>query len=304
VRPRGDRLDGPLRVVALAAAASALVLVGLLFTSLVYGSRLSLARFGAGFLVSAAWDPVAGRFGALSSVYGTLVSTLLAMLFAVPPAFLVGFFLAEICPPALARPVGQAVELLASIPSIIYGMWGLFVVAPFLAEHVQPLLGRSLGFLPLFQGPPLGIGMLTAGWILSIMILPFMTSVVREVFAMTPRELREAAFGLGATRWEVAWKVTRRYGAKALTGGLLLGLGRALGETMAVTFVIGNDHTISASLFTPANTISSTLANEFSEASDALYLSALTELGLILLVMTFAINGVTQWWLSRVRDGR
>lgn len=290
------------RVVTMAAACFIVVLLALVFIVLAYQSRLSIGKFMGSFIVSSEWNPVTGQFGALSSIYGTLVATVIAMLLAVPMSFFVAFFMEEVAPPVPAKIVGYAIELLAAIPSIIYGMWGLFVFAPIMAEYVQPLLGKTLGFLPLFSGPPMGIGMLTAGIILALMILPFMTAVIRDVFNMTPRSLREAAFGMGATKWEVTSKITLRYGMGGVVGGLFIGLGRALGETMAVTFVIGNNHGISASLFKPANTIASTLANEFAEASDPLYLSSLTELGLILFGITFVVNGAAHMLLKRYRS--
>jgi len=268
---------------------------------LAWNSRLSLREFGPAFLVSAEWDPVAQRFGALSSIFGTLVSTLIAMLLAVPLALVTALFLVELAPPAVSRVVGAGVELLAAIPSIIYGMWGLFVFAPFLAEHVQPRLEALLGFLPLFRGPPMGIGMLTAGIILALMILPFICAVSRDVFRMVPAVVKESAYGMGGTTWEVTRKVTVRYGIRGIVGACFLGLGRAIGETMAVTFVIGNDHRISPSLFDAGNSIASTLANEFTEASEPLYLSSLVELGLVLLCLTVLIQVVAHLWLKRIR---
>jgi len=279
-----------------------LVMAGIL-AELAVNSRLSLREFGFGFLVSRDWNPVTRQFGALSSIYGTLVSTAIAMLIAVPLSLVIALFLVELAPPALSKPVGFAIELLAAIPSIIFGMWGLFVLAPVMAEHVQPALKTAFGFLPLFQGPPTGIGMLTAGVILSLMILPFISAVMRDVFAMVPPVVKESAHGLGATTWEVTRKVTIRYGAQGLLGASFLGLGRAIGETMAVTFVIGNDHRISASLFAPANSIASTLANEFSEASEPLYLSALIELGLVLFIITLLIQAAARLWLRRLEKG-
>lgn len=271
-----------------------------IFYELIVNSRLSIEKFGLRFLWSREWDPVAGNFGALSSVYGTLVSTFIAMAIAVPMSVVIALFLVELAPPRISKLIGMALELLAAVPSIIYGMWGLFVFAPIMAEHVQPLIAKFGGALPLFQGPPMGIGMLTAGLILALMILPFVSSVTRDVFRMVPSVVKESAFGVGATTWEVTRKVTLRYGRQGVIGASLLGLGRALGETMAVTFVIGNDHNISASLFSPGNTIASTLANEFTEASEPLYLSSLIELGLVLFVMTFLIQLVAQLWLRRL----
>ena len=299
-RPRTGA-DPLFRWLAGAAAATILILVVGLFVELVRGSRLSLVRFGWKFLISDAWNPVTQQFGAVSSIFGTLVSTLIAMAIAVPLSAAIALFLVELAHPAVSRVAGTAIELLAAVPSIIYGMWGLFVFAPFMADHVQPLLAKTLGGLPLFSGPPMGIGMLTAGIILAFMILPYMSSVMRDVFRMVPAVLKESAYGMGATTWEVTRKVTVRYGLQGLVGALFLGLGRAIGETMAVTFVIGNDHGVSASLFAAGNSIASTLANEFSEASEPLYLSALVELGLILFVVTFVIQVLTQLWLARLQ---
>lgn len=290
---------------AVAAAALVLVLIVGLFTELVSHSRLSLGKFGLGFLWSAAWNPVTGDFGAASSIYGTFVSTLIALVIAIPLSFLVAFFLVEIAHPRLAGPVSGAIEILAAIPSIIYGMWGLFVFAPYLADHVQPALEAVLGPVPvvgaLFSGPPMGIGVLPAGLILALMVLPFTTAVMRDVFQLVPRVLREAAFGMGSTTWEVFRKVMVRFGRRGLVGAGFLGLSRAIGETMAVTFVIGNDHRISASLFASGNSIASTLANEFTEAADPLYLSALVELGLVLLVITFLFQLAGHLWLNRLQ---
>jgi phosphate transport system permease protein len=268
---------------------------------LVQNSLPSLKEFGFGFLVDESWNPVTQRFGALSTIFGTLLSTAIAMLLAVPLGLVIALFLVEIAPPWLERLVGGAIELLAAIPSIIYGMWGLFVFAPFMAQHVQPFLKEHAGGLPLFQGPPMGLGMLTAGIILALMILPFIASVTRDVFRMVPAVVKESAYGMGSTTWEVTSQVTVRYGIKGVVGATLLGLGRAIGETMAVTFVIGNDHRISASLFAAGNTISSSLANEFAEASDTLYVSSLFELGLVLFVITFVIQALGQLLVSRMR---
>ncbi len=274
-----------------------LVLLLAMMAVLVYDAWPAIKKFGLGFLVSTEWNPVLGEFGALTTIIGTLASTALAMFLAVPLAVGVALFLTELSPEFLRPVFGTAIELLAAIPSIIYGMWGLFTFAPILSDHVQPWLSDHLGFLPLFQGPPMGIGMLNAGIVLAIMILPFMASVIRDVLLMTPQVLKESAYGLGATTWEVIWQVVIPYGRRGVVGGLFLGLGRALGETMAVTFVIGNAHELSWSLFNPANTIASTLANEFTEAADPLYLSALVELGLVLFLITFVVLGLAEWWL-------
>ncbi len=276
------------------------LMLGILF-ELWYKSQLSLQKFGWGFLTSNAWNPVTGDFGALSSIFGTAVSTLIAMLIAVPLGVVIALFLVELAPPKLSAFFGGAIELLAAIPSIIYGMWGLFVFAPFMANHVQPWLGKYFGFLPFFHGPPLGIGMLTSGVILAFMILPYISSVSREVFNMVPPVVKEAAYGTGATNWEVTWGVTLPYSLRGVVGAGFLGLGRALGETMAVTFVIGNNHQISTSLFASGNTIASSLANEFTEASDPLYLSALVQLGLVLFVITIGFQIAAQLWLWSIK---
>lgn len=278
---------------------SFIIIIGI-FVELLNNSKLSIREFGIGFLFSTVWNPVTQEFSALSSIYGTLLSTIIAMIIAVPMSLVIAFFLVELAPPTLRKFVGYAIELLAAIPSIIFGMWGLFVFAPFMSEHVQPVLGDYFGFLPIFHGPPMGIGMLTAGIILALMILPFISAVMRDVFQMVPSVMKEAGFGMGATTWEVTSKIVVRYGIQGLIGASFIGLGRALGETMAVTFVIGNNHSLSASLFSPGNSIASTLANEFTEASEPLYLHALVELGLLLFIITFFIQIIAQLWLKRI----
>jgi len=275
-------------------------MVGIL-CELVVNSKLSIEEFGLGFLASQAWNPVAQEYGALSAIFGTVVSTLIAMAIALPLGLVIATFLVELAPPKISAFFGGAVELLAAIPSIIYGMWGLFVFAPLMADHVQPLLGKYLGFLPLFQGPPMGIGILTAGIILALMILPYISSVTRDVFNMVPTVVKEAAYGVGLTTWEVIRSVVLRYSLRGIVGAGFLGLGRALGETMAVTFVIGNSHRISASLFASGNSIASTLANEFTEAAEPLYLSSLVELGLVLFLITFFFQAIAQFWLRSIR---
>ncbi len=276
-----------------------LILLFSMLAVLTYVAWPSIKKFGLSFLWSTAWNPVTNQFGALTTIVGTLVSTALAMILAVPLAFGVAIFLTELSPTILRPIFSVAIELLAAIPSIIYGMWGLFKLAPINADYIQPWLSKHLGFLPLFQGPPMGIGMFSAGIVLAIMILPFMSSVMKDVFEMTPKVLKESAYGLGATTWEVVWQVVLPYGKRGVVGGLFLGLGRALGETMAVTFVIGNAHQLSWSLFMPSNTIASTLANEFTEASSPIYLAALVELGLVLFLITFVVLGLAQWWLNK-----
>lgn len=280
-----------------------LILLCTMLFALAWEAWPSIQKFGIGFLFSTEWDPVRGNFGALTTIVGTVLSTAIAMIIAVPLAIGVAIFLTELAPFSLRPIFGTAIELLAAIPSIIYGMWGLFSLAPILADHVQPWITERFGFIPLFDGPPMGVGMFTAGLVLSIMILPFMASVIRDCFLMAPQVLKESAYGLGATTWEVVKDVVIPYSKRGVIGGLFLGLGRALGETMAVTFVIGNAHELSISLFDPANTIASTLANEFTEASDPLYLSALIELGLVLFMITFIILGLAQWWLNKSSPG-
>jgi phosphate transport system permease protein len=276
-----------------------LLMVGI-FVELVKDSHSSLQRFGVSFLISQSWNPVTEKFGAASSLFGTLLSTALALLMAIPLSLVIALFLVELAHPVLGRFVGGAIELLAAIPSIIYGMWGLFIFAPFMADYVQPFLSTYLGFLPFFQGTANGLGMLSAGIILALMILPFVCSVTRDVFQMVPSVVKESAYGMGATTWEVTRKVTLRYGMRGVIGAGFLGLGRALGETMAVTFVIGNTHRISMSLFDAGNTIASTLANEFAEASEPLYLSALINLGLVLFILTVVVQVLAQLWLWRI----
>jgi phosphate transport system permease protein len=300
-----QRLDTLFRVGTALFALLVLVLLGGVIVALVEGAWPALARFGLGFVVVEEWNPVTDEFGALAPIYGTLVTSLIAMLIGVPISFGIALFITELCPGWLKRPIGTAIELLAGIPSIIYGIWGLFVFAPFLQETVQPFLTETLGELPgigfLFAGPPLGIGVLTAGLILAIMVLPFVTSVMRDVFETVPPMLKESAYGLGATTWEVMWNVVLPYTRSGVMGGVMLGLGRALGETMAVTFVIGNAHDIHASLLAPGTTISAALANEFTEATTDLYLSSLIALGLILFVITFLVLVIAKLLLLRLQ---
>ncbi len=270
-----------------------LVILAGIIISLFVGGWQALTAFGPKFLVTDEWNPVTEKFGALVPIYGTLVSSFIALMIAVPISFGIALFLTEVSPHWLRRPIGTAVELLAAIPSIIYGMWGLFVLAPVLSNHVQPWLQEQFGNIPwigaLFQGAPLGIGMLPAGIILGIMIIPFITALMRDVFATTPKFLKESAYGVGATHWEVVWNVVLPYTRVGAVGGIFLGLGRALGETMAVTFVIGNTHRFSPSLFEPGNSIASTLANEFTEAVGDMHTSSLIALGLVLFMITFIV---------------
>lgn len=291
------------------AVAVLLLLVGIL-VSLLVGAWPALQKFGLGFFTSSEWNPVTDEYGAITPMVGTLVTSLIALLIAIPISLGMAVFLTELSPNWLRRPLGTAVELLAAIPSIIYGMWGLFVLAPYLSEHVYPWVNDNLGELPLvgvlFQGPPLGIGVLTAGFILAIMVIPFITSVMRDVFNVVPQVLKESAYGLGSTTWEVVWNVVLPYTRVGVMGGILLGLGRALGETMAVTFVIGNAHNLNWSLLMPGNTISSTLANEFTEAVGDLYTSSLMALGLVLFLITFVVLAVAKAIMLRLegREGR
>ena len=286
------------------AAITVLVILGGIIISLVDGSWLALRTFGLNFLLVDTWNPVTEKFGALAPIYGTLVTSFIAMLIAIPVGLFIALFLTELCPLWLRRPIGIAIELLAGIPSIIYGIWGLFVFAPFLQQYVQPFLIDVLGEIPLlstlFAGPPYGIGILTAGLILAIMVLPFITSISRDVFTAVPPVLKEAAYGLGCTTWEVVRYVVLPYARVGVIGGVMLGLGRALGETMAVTFVIGNAHRISGSLLAPGTTISATIANEFTEAVGDLYTSALIALGLILFVITFIVLAAARYMLMRL----
>jgi phosphate transport system permease protein len=287
-----------------AAAITVLIILCGIIVSLVHGAWPALSTFGFNFLVQESWNPVTERFGAIAPIYGTIVTSVIAMLIAVPVGLFIALFLTELCPMWLRRPIGIAIELLAGIPSIIFGIWGLFVFAPFLQEYVQPFLiiifGNIPGLSSLFAGPPYGIGILTAGLILAIMVLPFITSISRDVFEAVPPVLKEAAYGLGCTTWEVARYVVLPFTRVGVIGGVMLGLGRALGETMAVTFVIGNAHRISGSLLAPGTTISATIANEFTEAVGDLYTSALIALGLILFVITFIVLAIARIMLMRL----
>jgi phosphate transport system permease protein len=282
-----------------------LLLLGAIILALCIGAMPALSKFGFSFLTSAHWNPVTEEFGALVPIYGTVMTSIIAMVIGVPISFGIAIFLTELCPPWLKRPIGTCIELLAGVPSIIYGIWGLFVFAPFLQSTLQPMLINSLGELPwigaLFGGPPLGIGILTAGLILAIMVLPFITSIMRDVFETVPPVLRESSYALGATTWEVVWNIVLPYTRVGVMGGIMLGLGRALGETMAVTFVIGNAHRISTSLLAPGTTISAALANEFTEAVGDLYVSSLVALGLLLFVITFMVLAVAKVMLMKLQ---
>jgi phosphate transport system permease protein len=287
--------------------ASALLVLAVLFgviVALIHGAAPALGTFGFEFLFDQSWNPVKERFGAAAPIYGTLVTSIIAMLIAVPVGLGIAIFLTEICPMSLRRPIGIAIELLAGIPSIIYGVWGLFVFAPFLQGTLQPALISVFGSVPflsdVFAGPPYGVGTLTASLILAIMVLPFITSISRDVFSTVPPVLKEAAYGIGCTTWEVVRRVVIPYTKTGVIGGMMLGLGRALGETMAVTFVIGNAHKIAASILAPGTTISATIANEFTEAVGDLYTSSLIALGLILFVITFIVLAIARLMLMRL----
>ena len=303
--PTGNAGDALFRALMLFAALLVVaIVVGMIF-ALGSESMLSIRQFGLGFLTSRQWNPIKGEFGALPFIYGTVVSSLIALLISVPLSLGIAVFLVEQAPNYLARPVGFLVELLAANPSVVYGLWGIFVLAPFLRVHVEPPLARWLGWTPLFRGSITGIGLLTGGIILAIMVTPIISAVVRDVLAAVPSSQREAALALGATKWETT-RVVLVNGAPGIAGAVILGLGRALGETMAVTMVIGNRPEISLSLFEPSYTIASAIANEFTEATQDLYLSALVELGLILFLVTFVVNGIARvlvWNVTRKTGG-
>ena len=283
-----------------------LILTGIV-GSLIVNAWPAFQHFGPGFITRVEWDPVNQEYGAMIAIAGTVVTSFIALLIAFPVSFGIALFLTEICPVWLKRPLGTAVELLAGVPSIIYGMWGLFVFAPLFADYAQPFLQETLGRIPvlgeLFQGPTMGIGMLTAGIILSVMIIPFIASVMRDVFETCPSVLKESAYAIGCTRWEVVRKIVLPYTRIGVVGGVMLGLGRALGETMAVTFVIGNAHKLSWSLFGPGNSIASTLANEFAEAEAGLHMSSLFALGLILFMITFIVLAAAKLMLAQMAKG-
>ncbi len=301
--PLPDRLFG------WAALAAALLTLGLLIgilVSLIIGAWPAISKYGLGFLTSSVWDPVKNEYGGLVMIYGTLATSFIALLIAVPVSFGIALFLTELSPAWLKRPLGTAIELLAAVPSIVYGMWGLLVFGPILATYVQQPLQSMFSDVPylgaLFSGPPVGIGILSAGIILAIMIIPFIASVMRDVFEVTPVLLKESAYGLGATTWEVVYKVVLPYTKAGVMGGIMLGLGRALGETMAVTFVIGNFNQLdSLSLFQAANSITSALANEFAEAADGLHQASLIYLGLVLFFITFVVLSLSKLLLSQLQ---
>jgi phosphate transport system permease protein len=303
--PTGNFGDAVFRTALFACALLLLTIVGAMFVKMGENSMLSIRRFGLPFLTRSTWDPIKSEFGALPFIYGTVVSSVLGLLIAVPVSLGIAVFLVEQSPRTLSRPLAFTIELLAAIPSVVYGLWGIFVLAPVLREHVEPPLQKAFGWLPLFRGTPTGIGLFTGGVILAIMVTPIITAVVRDVLAAVPVTQREAALALGATKWETT-RIVLANGAPGIAGAIILGLGRAVGETMAVTMVIGNRPVVSASLFDPSYTIASVIANEFTEATGALYLSALVELGLVLFLVTFVINGAARllvWSVTRGTSG-
>ena len=297
--PTGNTGDAIFRAVMFAAALFVLLIVIAMIVALALHSTISIRQFGFGFLTSREWNPVKDQFGALAFIYGTVASSLIALLISVPLSLGIAIFLVEQAPHYLARPITFLVELLAAIPSVVYGLWGIFVLAPFLRVHVEPPLARWFGWLPLFQGPITGIGLLTGGIILAIMVTPIISAVVRDVLSAVPNTQREAALALGATKWETTLVVLVN-GAPGIAGAVILGLGRAIGETMAVTMVIGNRPEISLSLFQPSYTLASVIANEFTEATADIYLSSLVELGLILFLVTFVVNAMARLLVWRV----
>jgi len=302
--------DAVLKSLTRASAILVLLMLSGVIVSLVHGSLPAIKAFGFSFLTTESWNPVTERFGAAAPIYGTLVTAFIAMLIGVPISIGIAVFITELCPRRLKRPISTAIELLAGIPSIIYGIWGLFVLAPLLQKYLQPVLISTFEDVPLmsdlFAGPPYGIGVLTASLILSIMVLPFITSVTRDVFETVPPMLKESAYGLGCTTWEVVRYIVLPFTRTGVIGGVMLGLGRALGETMAVTFVIGNAHRISHSLLAPGTTISASIANEFTEAVGDIYTSSLVLLGLILFVITFIVLAAARLLLLRMQrmEGR
>ncbi|HPO90630.1 MAG TPA: phosphate ABC transporter permease subunit PstC [Victivallales bacterium] len=317
---RKNPIDEFFRIICLCSAFMIFLVLIFLFIELILNSWPSIKKFGLSLLWSSSWNPIKQDFGALQSIYGTLITTLIAMVIAIPASLFIAFFLVEISHPILGRVVGEALDLLAAIPSIIYGMWGLFVFAPFMQDYIQPFFSKNVQpildifavflsnitglhiSLPFFSGPSIGIGFLTAGLILALMVLPFTSAIIRDIFKMVPPVVKESAYGIGSTTWEVARHVTLRYGLQGILGGVFFGLGRAIGETMAITFVIGNAQKISFSLLAPGTTIASTLASQFSEAvSQPFFRSVLLELGLILFIVSFSIQVTAQIWLNRIR---
>ncbi len=301
---RQQRLDAMFRRLVMGCALFVFISLLAAALSMLWGGKEAFQTFGPGFIWSTDWDAVNHKFGALVPIYGTLVTALISMIIAVPVSFGIALFLTEISPGWLRGPVSAAIELLAGIPSIIYGMWGLFIFVPFVATHFYPWLDERVGPLPLigplFRGPPIGLGMLTAGVVLAIMVIPFISSVMREVFDTVPTALKESAYAVGNTTWEVVWDIVLPYTRTAVVGGIFLGLGRALGETMAVTFVLGNSHLLSLSLLEPGNSIAATIANEFTEADSPVYISSLIALGFLLFVVTFIVLAIARLMLNRL----
>ncbi len=297
----GDRV---FKILLSLAALTIPVLLGFLVWELYQGSRLAIAKFGFNFLATSTWDPVKDQFGALPLIFGTLVSSLIALAIAVPLSLGVAIFLTEFCPPFIRRPIAFVVELLAAIPSVVYGLWGIFVLVPVLTKTVYPFLRSTLGFLPFFRGTIYGPSMLSAGVILAIMVMPYIMSVTREVLSSVPGSQREAALALGATRWEAAWTAVVPYARSGIVGAVILGLGRALGETMAVTMLIGNRHEIATSLFAPGYTMAAAIANEFSEASTDMHFAALSYVALVLFVVTVLVNAGARILIWKVSKGQ
>lgn len=300
---RDTRNDRLFRWLLTATVAFVLVALATAALSMLWGGREVLQTEGLSFFYSSEWNPVENKYGALAPIYGTIVTAVIAMLIAVPVSFGIAFFLTEVAPRWLRGPVGTAIELLAGIPSIIYGMWGLFVLVPVMTEYGTPWLNDHIGTIPyigvFFRGPPLGIGVLTAGFVLAIMVIPFISSVMREVFLTVPQRLKESAYALGSTKWEVSWDIVLPYTRSAVIGGIFLGLGRALGETMAVAFVIGNTVSLSASLLEPGTTIAALIANDFGEATET-YRSALLLLGFVLFIVTFIVLAIARYMLMQL----
>ncbi|MFP1726836.1 phosphate ABC transporter permease PstC [Lonsdalea quercina] len=305
ITPPGKHGDVIFGAVVRLAALLTLLLLGGIIVSLIIASWPSIQTFGFSFLWTKEWDAPAGKFGALVPIYGTIVTSLIALIIAIPISFGIALFLTELAPGWLRRPLGVAIELLAAIPSIVYGMWGLFIFAPLFAQYFQQPVGNVLSAIPfvgsLFSGPAFGIGILAAGVILAIMIIPYIAAVMRDVFEQTPVMMKESAYGIGCTTWEVIWHIVLPFTKNGVIGGVMLGLGRALGETMAVTFIIGNTYQLdSVSLFMPGNSITSALANEFAEADTGLHTAALMELGLILFVITFIVLACSKFMIMRL----
>lgn len=304
------RQDAVFRALTFLSAALVVIVLAGMIAFLMRGAIPALAAMGPSFFWTSDWDTVEDVYGALAPITGTLITATIAMVIGIPVSFGIAMFLTEICPVVLRRPIGTAIELLAGIPSVVFGIWGLFYLTPVLQEYVQPALIDTLGPLPiigmLFQGPPFGIGILDGGIVLAIMVLPYITSITRDVFMTVPALLRESAYGMGCTTTEVVWKIVIPYCRAGLIGGVMLGLGRALGETMAVTFVVGNTYQISASLLAPGTTISAAIANEFNEAFEEQHLSALIALGLVLFLITFTVLALAKWMLMAIdkREGR